>query len=92
MDSGENTASDPHLLMVSAWFAALGHSNNVVAVDTEGALDRVWHRALIEIYMQLALTVHCCTRPERPCTKSKTSAQHAVSTGVPEGSSLGPLI
>ena len=45
----QRSAADLHLLMSSKWAKALddGLQTLVVAVDIEGAFDRVWHRGLI---------------------------------------------
>ena len=44
------SAADLHLLLTSEWSAALdaGKATAVIALDIEGAFDRVWHSGLLE--------------------------------------------
>ena len=44
------SAADLHLLMTAKWSEALdqGKATAIVALDIEGAFDKVWHEALIE--------------------------------------------
>ncbi len=43
-------AADLHLLLTAKWSAALdkGRATVAVALDIEGAFDKVWHETLIE--------------------------------------------
>lgn len=43
-------AADLHLLMMSDWYDALDHGQSVcvIALDIEGAFDRVWYDAMVE--------------------------------------------
>ncbi|XP_042886752.1 uncharacterized protein LOC122262709 [Penaeus japonicus] len=46
----QRSAADLHLLMSSDWSRALdtGRHTAIIALDIEGAFDKVWHRGLLE--------------------------------------------
>jgi len=98
----KHSAADLHLLSSSAWSSALdrGQSTAVVALDIEGAFDRVWHGALVEKLRGVGvdgallslLTDYLTNRHLSVVLNGNKSSQYAIRAGVPQGSVLGPLL
>ena len=98
----EHSAADLHLLMSSSWSAALdrGQRTLVVALDIEGAFDRVWHKALIGKTRALGvdgkllalLQDYLHNRNMSVVLDGKESTPQKIMAGVPQGSVLGPLL
>ena len=96
------SAADLHLLLTSEWSAALdaGKATAVVALDIEGAFDRVWHAGLLEKLrgtgvdgplLQL-FSDYLRERHLKVIVDGQESREQPVRAGVPQGSCLGPLL
>ena len=98
----QRSAADLHLLMGSKWAKALdeGLQTLVVAVDIEGAFDRVWHKGLTVKLESVGITGrllellkdYLSERSFHVNVGGFTSKEHPVMAGVPQGSVLGPLM
>lgn len=98
---GRSTA-DLHLLLAAKWSAALDHgrATAVVALDIEGAFDKVWHEALIEKLRAAGVggpllqlfTDYLRERHLKVVLSGRESEEHPIRAGVPQGSCLGPLL
>ena len=96
------SASDLHLLLTTEWSAALdrGRATAVVALDIEGAFDRVWHAALITKLRAAGVDgplLHLFEdylreRQLKVVVNGQESAKQPIKAGVPQGSCLGPLL
>ena len=96
------SAADLHLLLTSEWSAALdaGKATAVVALDIEGAFDKVWHAGLlaklraagVDGPLLLLFEDYLKERNLKVVIDGQESEQHAVRAGVPQGSCLGPLL
>lgn len=96
------SAADLHLLLTSEWSAALdaGKATAVVALDIEGAFDKVWHAGLlaklraagVDGPLLLLFGDYLRERNLKVVIDGQESEQHAVRSGVPQGSCLGPLL
>ena len=96
------SAADLHLLMSARWAKALdqGLQTLVLAVDIEGAFDRVWHEGLITKLESVGiggkvlplLASYLKGRSLRVTLNGVTSDQYPIKAGVPQGSVLGPLM
>ena len=88
--------------MSSKWAKALdvGRQTLIVAVDIEGAFDRVWHKGLIAKMESVGiggnllelLTNYLGKRSFHVDVGGFRSEEHPVMAGVPQGSVLGPLM
>lgn len=96
------SAADLHLLLSTEWSAGLdqGKASAVVALDIEGAFDRVWHAALITklhaagvggALLQL-LEDYLRNRYLQVTINGQASQPQPIAAGVPQGSCLGPLL
>ena len=96
------SAADLHLLLSAELNEALdqGKKSAVVALDIEGAFDRVWHSALI-IKLRAAgvdgallhlLVNYLHERRLKVTIGGRESNLHPIRAGVPQGSCLGPLL
>lgn len=71
-----------------------------MALDIEGAFDRVWHGALlvklravgVEDSLLLLLENYLESRPLRVVINGRQSSAIPIAPGVPQGSVLGPLL
>ena len=98
----ERSAADLHLLLSSELSAALdqGKSSAVVALDIEGAFDRVWHEALVTKLRATGiggallplLRDYLRDRHLRVTVGGRESEVQPIRAGVPQGSCLGPLL
>ena len=100
----QRSAADFHLIMASKWAKALdeGRQTFVVALDIEGAFDRVWHEGLLAKLVAMGVSDVCLNSTVTitaidPSTTYVTvncarSGVHDIKAGVPEGSVLGPLM
>ena len=96
------SASDLHLLMSSKWAKALdsGLQTLVIALDIEGAFDRVWHKGLLaklEAFgisgkLLAILGDYLQDRSLQVTVNGSTSRAYPIAAGVPQGSVLGPLL
>ena len=96
------SAADLHLLLTSELSAALdqGKKNAVVALDIEGAFDRVWHEALvtklraagIDGALLPLLKDYLRDRQLKVTVGGRESEVQPIRAGVPQGSCLGPLL
>jgi len=96
------SAADLHLLLSSELSAALdqGKTTAVVALDIEGAFDRVWHEALvtklraagIDGALLPLLRDYLKDRHLRVTVSGRESEVQPIRAGVPQGSCLGPLL
>ncbi|XP_045133977.1 uncharacterized protein LOC123517690 [Portunus trituberculatus] len=96
------SAADLHLLLTSEWSAALdaGKATAVVALDIEGAFDKVWPAGLlaklraagVDGPILLLFGDYLRERNLKVVIDGQESEQHAVKAGVPQGSCLGPLL
>ena len=96
------SAADLHLLLASELCAALdqGKATAVVALDIEGAFDRVWHEALvtklhaagIDGTLLPLLRDYLKDRYLRVTVSGRESEVQPIRAGVPQGSCLGPLL
>ena len=96
------SAADLHLLLTSEWSAALDaeKATAVVALDIEGAFDRVWHAGLLAKLrgagvdgplLQL-FSDYLRERHLKVLVDGQESRVQPVRAGVPQGSCLGPLL
>ena len=91
-----------HLLLTSELSAALDQerATAVVALDIEGAFDRVWHAALVtklraagvDGALLRLLRNYLENRFLRVIVEGRESELHPIHAGVPQGSCLGPLL
>ena len=98
----ERSAADLHLLLSSELSAALdrGKKSTIVALDIEGAFDRVWHEALltklraagIDGALLPLLRDYLRERQLRVTAGGRESEVQPIRAGVPQGSCLGPLL
>lgn len=96
------SAADLHLLLTTEWSAALDQerATAVVALDIEGAFDRVWHAALITKLRAAGIDgplLHLFQdylreRQLKVVVDGQESAKRPIRAGVPQGSCLGPLL
>ena len=96
------SAADLHLLLSSSLSAALdqGRATAVVALDIEGAFDRVWKEALvtklcaagIDGALLPLLSDYLSDRHLRVTVGGRESEVQPITAGVPQGSCLGPLL
>ena len=96
------SAADLHLLLTSRWSAALdkGLRTLVLAVDIDGAFDRVWHQGLLTklesmgvVDSSLSLLRDYLTgRQLQVVIGGVTSEPRTIQAGIPQGSVLGPLL
>ncbi|XP_045109715.1 uncharacterized protein LOC123503780 [Portunus trituberculatus] len=97
-----SSAADLHLLLISEWSAALdaGKATAVVALDIEGAFDKVWPAGLlaklraagVDGPLLLLFGDYLRERNLKVVIDGQESEQHAVKAGVLQGSCLGPLL
>lgn len=97
-----HSASDLHTLLTNKWSSALdqGRATAVVALDIEGAFDRVWHGALVEKLRTIGvagellelLRNYLEKRYLRVVLNGHQSSLQCIGAGVPQGSVLGPLL
>ena len=96
------SAADLHLQLTTEWSAALdrGKASVVVALDIEGAFDKVWHAALVTKLraagvdgplLQL-LGNYLRDRQFKVTVNGCDSRLQPIRAGVPQGSCLGPLL
>ena len=98
----ERSAADLHLLLSAKWSKALdkGLQTLVLALDIEGAFDRVWHQGLLAKLQSVGISGellelienYLSNRSLRVCISGKTSDLFPMRAGVPQGSVLGPLL
>ena len=96
------SAADLHLLLTTELSAALdqGEATAVVALDIDGAFDRVWHAALvtklraagIDGALLPLLRDYLRDRNLKVTVSGRESEAQAIQAGVPQGSCLGPLL
>ena len=96
------SAADLHLLLASRLSAALDQerATAVVALDIEGAFDRVWKEALvtklcaagIDGALLPLLSDYLSDRHLRVTVGGRESEVQPINAGVPQGSCLGPLL
>lgn len=96
------SAADLHLLLTSEWSAALdaGKTTAVVALDIEGAFDKVWHAGLlaklrgagVEGPLLQLFEDYLRERHLKVIIDGQESREQPVRAGVPQGSCLGPLL
>ena len=96
------SAADLHLLLTSRWSAALdkGLKTLVLAVDIDGAFDRVWHQGLLTKLESMgvvgaALSLfrdYLTGRQLQVVIGGVTSKPRTIQAGIPQGSVLGPLL
>ena len=96
------SAADLHLLMTSKWSKALddGMQTLVLAIDIEGAFDRVWHGGLLAKLESMGFSgcllklirSYLCERTLKVILNGTTSNEFPIRAGVPQGSVLGPLL
>lgn len=98
----ERLATDLHLLMTSAWGEAVDHdlSTCIIALDTVGAFDRVWHSAMLEklravgVEGQLLVPLrdYLGNRQLSVVYNNKRTSQKATGVSLPQGTVFGPLM
>ncbi len=78
------SASDLHLLLTSKWSVALDHerATAVVALDIEGAFDKVWHEALIEGPLLQLFTDYLRERRLKVVLNGGESEEHPIKAGT----------
>ena len=96
------SAADLHLLLTSEWSAALdtGKATAVIALDIEGAFDRVWHSGLLAKLRAASLDGpllqlfgdYLRERQLKVVVDGQESEKQPIRAGVPQGSCLGPLL
>ena len=96
------SAADLHLQLSSEWGAALdrGKAALVVALDIEGAFDKVWHAALVTKLRAAGvdgpllklLESYLRDRHFKVTVNGRESMLQPIRAGVPQGSCLGPLL
>ncbi|XP_063881678.1 uncharacterized protein LOC135111930 [Scylla paramamosain] len=96
------SAADLHLLLTSEWSAALdaGKATAVVALNIEGAFEKVWHAGLlaklraagVDGPLLLLFGDYLREKNLKVVIDGQESEQHAVRSGVPQGSCLGSLL
>ena len=89
----ERSAADLHLLLSAKWSMALdkGLQTLVLALDIEGAFDRVWHKGLLVKLQAVGISGklleiiddYLNNRSLRVAISGKTSDQFPMRTGVP---------
>ena len=89
-------------MMTSDWTSALdsGKRTCVLALDIEGAFDKVWHQALIAKLKSFGvdgellrlLENYLTDRDLRVILNGKNSDSYSIGAGVPQGSILGPIM
>ncbi|KAK4315302.1 hypothetical protein Pmani_013473 [Petrolisthes manimaculis] len=94
--------ADLNLLLVNEWSDALdqGRPTAVLALDIEGAFDRVWHPALVERLHAAGLSGgalellrhYLLERHLKVVHNGQQSSPCNIEAGVPQGSVLGPLL
>ena len=98
----DRSAADLHLLMNSKWAKALdeGLQTLVLAIDIEGAFDRVWYEGLLAKLQSIGfsgklldlLKDDLSGRTLKVVLGGSDSSSYPIRAGVPQGSILGPLL
>lgn len=96
------SAADLHLLLSTEWSGALdqGKTTAVVALDIEGAFDKVWHAALttklraigVDGALLQLFENYLRDRHLKVIINGRESNPQPIRAGVPQGSCLGPLL
>ena len=96
------SAADLHLLLMSRWSSALdkGLKTIALAIDIDGAFDRVWHEGLLTKLRSMGVTGNALSllrdyltgRHLKVVINGYTSEARPICAGIPQGSVLGPLL